>query len=91
MHELGLVAAGVNQAIEVARETGCESIRRLTFALRPGSHISPETVRTLVEAVSRGTAAEGAAVEVESVCDSLDSAELVLTSVDVMVADGVVD
>ena len=55
----------------------------MTFAVRPGSHISCETVRTLVEALSWGTPAEGALVEVEPMHDSLASAELVLSSVDV--------
>jgi Zn finger protein HypA/HybF involved in hydrogenase expression len=91
MHEVGLVSAAIDLAIETASQAGAHHVERLTFALRPGGHVSREAVRMLVEALGRGTPVEGAAVEFEHMPDGLDRAELALRSVDVTVDHAIID
>ena len=88
MHEVGLVAAAIAQAVEVARQAGARRVERLTFAIAIGSHVSPEAVKTLVAALGRGTLVDGAAVEVVEVpAAGAGRAELALTSIEVDVAE----
>jgi Zn finger protein HypA/HybF involved in hydrogenase expression len=82
MHEVGLVAAALEQAERAAREAGAARIVRLTFALAPRGHVSRAAVETLVAALSPGTLAEGAAVVVEEQ-PTRQPGELTLTSIDV--------
>jgi Zn finger protein HypA/HybF involved in hydrogenase expression len=60
-----LVAAALEVAYGVARKAGATRIKRLTFALPSGGHVTAETLEALVQVMSRGTPAEGAAVSVE--------------------------
>jgi hydrogenase nickel incorporation protein HypA/HybF len=65
VHEVGLVAEALEVAIGAARQAGARRIQRLTFALPPGGHVTPDTLEALVLVMSRGTLAEGAAISVE--------------------------
>lgn len=82
MHEVGLVSAALDHAIQIARQAGATRVERLTFAIAPDGHVTREAVATLVEVLARGTLIEGAAVDVEVAVDRAQ-AELVLTSIDV--------
>ena len=59
------MAEALEVAIGAARDAGATRIQRLTFALPPGGHVTPDTLEALVLVMSRGTLAEGAAVSVE--------------------------
>ena len=85
MHEVELVAAAVAEAVAAAERAGARRIERLNFALRPGSHATPEIVETLVSILGRGTLVEGAVVAFEPTDDT--SSELALVSVDVAMAE----
>jgi Zn finger protein HypA/HybF involved in hydrogenase expression len=83
MHEVALVSAAVEQAIDVARRAGALRIERLTIALRPEGHIAPDVVEALVEMLGRGTLAEGAVVVFEPAPIDGSAPELALTSIDI--------
>ena len=85
MHEVELVAAAVAQAVAAAERAGARRIEQLNFALRPGSHATPEVVETLVSILGRGTLVEGAVVAFEPTDDT--SSELALVSIDVQPAE----
>ncbi|HZS00825.1 MAG TPA: hydrogenase maturation nickel metallochaperone HypA [Chloroflexota bacterium] len=65
MHEAGLMADAVRQAVAAAERAGAPRIERVTFAIAVGGHVTPEAVETLFLAFSRGTIAEGAALAIE--------------------------
>lgn len=65
MHEVGLIAAALRRAQDVAEQAGAGRIARLTFAVVPGGHVTTEVVEALVAALSTGTMAEGAEVVIE--------------------------
>ena len=83
MHEVALVSATVAQAIEAADRAGAVRVQRMTFALRPSSHVSQDAVETLVAVLAQGTPVEGACVAFEAASGSTGEAELVLISIDV--------
>lgn len=87
MHEVGLVSAALEHAIEVARQAGATRVERLRFAIAPDGHVTPEAVQTLVAVLARGTLVEGAAVDVVVAVDRAAGAELALLSVDVDVPE----
>lgn len=66
MHETGLMAEAVQQAVAAAERAGAPRIERVTFAIAAGSHVTAETVGMLFAAFSQGTIAEGAALAVET-------------------------
>jgi hydrogenase nickel incorporation protein HypA/HybF len=66
MHEAGLMAEAVRQAVAAAERAGAPRIERVTFAIAAGSHVTAETVETLFTAFSQGTIAEGAALAIET-------------------------
>lgn len=65
MHEVGLMSDALRRASAVAAQAGAHRIQRLTFAITPGSHVTPEIVETLFTVLSAGTPAEGAEVTIE--------------------------
>lgn len=67
MHEAGLAATALDRAAELARERGATRIHRLTLRVGDLSGVAPEALRFALEALSPGTAAEGAAFEIEVV------------------------
>ena len=81
MHEVQLVSAAVAQALAAAERTGARRIEQLNFALRPGCHVTPEAVETLVAILGRDTLVEGAIVTFEATDDT--ASELALVSIDV--------
>lgn len=50
----------IRKAVTVMEAAGAASIERLTFAVAPDGHATPEAVATLFSALSVGTPAEGA-------------------------------
>jgi|GEM_PF-3383196 len=64
MHEVGLMQDCLEQALTTAREAGARRIIQVGFAVAEGSHLTPETIRSLFAAFSIGTSAEGAEVAV---------------------------
>ena len=89
MHEVQIVSAAVAQALAAAERTGARRIDQLNFALRPGSHVTPEAVETLVAILGRDTLVEGAVVAFESTDDT--ASELALVSIDVEPAEDAPD
>ncbi|MBI3976750.1 MAG: hydrogenase maturation nickel metallochaperone HypA [Chloroflexi bacterium] len=65
MHEVGLMAEALRRAAQTAEQVGAQRIERLTFAIAPGGHVTPEAVQTLFGLMSPGTPAEGAELAVE--------------------------
>ncbi|MBI4493905.1 MAG: hydrogenase maturation nickel metallochaperone HypA [Chloroflexi bacterium] len=65
MHEVGLLAEALRRAARVAEQAGARRIERVTFALAPGGHATPEAVETLFALMSPGTMAEGAELAIE--------------------------
>jgi len=65
MHEVGLILRALDLATATARDSGASRIYRLTFSIIPGGHIDAEGVGVLFPVLSRGTMAEGAAIEFE--------------------------
>jgi Zn finger protein HypA/HybF involved in hydrogenase expression len=63
MHEQTLVLELLRKVESVAREHRAKA-RRVTIRIGPSCHISPETLRAQFSLLARGTAAEGAGVEV---------------------------
>ena len=63
MHEVGIVLHALDIATATARDAGAARIERLTFSIVPGGHVSADAVGALFLALSRGTMAEGAALE----------------------------
>ncbi len=66
MHEVGLVEGAIQKAVAVMDAAGASGIERLTFAIAPGGHVSPDAVETLFSALSVGTPAQGAELSFES-------------------------
>ena len=88
MHEVGLVAAAIAQAVEAAQAVGATRVRRLAFAIDSRGHVTRETVEMLVAVLGRGTLVEGARVDVEVAPERLAVPSLVLISIDAEVPDG---
>jgi hydrogenase nickel incorporation protein HypA/HybF len=65
MHELGLLIQALGLALGAAEGAGATRINRVQFAMLEGGHLSRDSVQTLFGAISHGTIAEGAAIDVE--------------------------
>jgi hydrogenase nickel incorporation protein HypA/HybF len=72
MHEMSLVRGLVRQLDEVARAHGARRVIRVRVGLGVLSHLSPEHVREHFAHVSKGTVAEGAALDVVLLTDPTD-------------------
>jgi hydrogenase nickel incorporation protein HypA/HybF len=72
MHEHSLLADLLRKIESVAREKKVERVLKVKVKLGALSHISPGHFREHFEAASPGTAAEGAALELEVLTDILD-------------------
>ena len=64
MHEVGLMEEAIEQAVRVATDAGAARIQRLTCHIRPGGHVTRDVIDTLFTALSRGTLAEGAELDI---------------------------
>ncbi|MCX8109425.1 MAG: hydrogenase maturation nickel metallochaperone HypA [Verrucomicrobiae bacterium] len=67
MHEVGLMQEAVRMAIEYAAANSATKIHRLRLRVGAMSGVVPEALRFAFDVVCRGTAAEGAVLEIESV------------------------
>lgn len=79
MHEMSLMADLMRKIERVLRESGGGRIVRVRVALGAQSHLSPEHFREHFEIAVRGTAAEGASLEIGTRPDR----DIVLDSVDI--------
>ena len=67
MHEVSIMAEAVRMALETARASGRVSVTGLTLRVGTLSGAVPEAMRFAFDVVCRGTPAEGAWLEIESV------------------------
>jgi hydrogenase nickel incorporation protein HypA/HybF len=67
VHEAGLAQAALDVAAARARERGATRVHRLKLRVGDLSGVVPEALRFALDALGPGTAAEGAAVEIEVV------------------------
>lgn len=67
MHEAGLARTALDLAGERARERGATRVHRVTLRVGDLSGVAPEALRFALDALSPGTAADGAAFDVEVV------------------------
>lgn len=72
MHEAALVRDVVRELQAVARRERAARVTRIRVRVGPLSHFTPEHFREHFADASRGTVAEGAAVDVEVGTDTAD-------------------
>src|SRR5271165_1065990 len=64
MHELSLTESIVEIAVETAKREGASRVRRVFVDVGALSHVEPEALLFCFSAVSAGTIAEGATLEI---------------------------
>jgi hydrogenase nickel incorporation protein HypA/HybF len=64
MHEMALTESVVEIACEEARKAGAERVTRIALDIGRLSAVVPDAMRFCFEAVAKGTAAEGAALDI---------------------------
>ena len=67
MHEMALTQGIVELAVETAKREGATRVRRVFADIGVLSHVEPEALLFCFDAVSAGTIAEGATLEIERV------------------------
>jgi hydrogenase nickel incorporation protein HypA/HybF len=67
MHELGIAEAALRVALEEARIAGAARVARIVLRVGAFSGVDAEALRFAFVAILPGTAAEGAALEIEPV------------------------
>jgi hydrogenase nickel incorporation protein HypA/HybF len=67
VHEAGLAQTALEVAAQRARERGATRVHRLTLRVGDLSGVVPDALRFALEALSPGTAADGAAFDIEVV------------------------
>lgn len=67
MHELSIATAALEQALAHTREAGARQIARIGLRIGVLSGVNPEALHFAFEAILPGTAAGGAAIEIETV------------------------
>ena len=67
MHEMALTESMVEIALEEARKVGATRVARIVLDVGSLSAVEPEAMMFCFSAVSAGTAAEGAELEIERV------------------------
>jgi hydrogenase nickel incorporation protein HypA/HybF len=65
MHEMALTQSIVEIAVETARREGAARVRRVFAEIGALSHVEPEALMFCFGAVSSGTIAEGATLEID--------------------------
>jgi hydrogenase nickel incorporation protein HypA/HybF len=85
VHETSLVKDLVRRAERLARENGARRVTRLRVRLGALSHFSPAHFREHVEIAARGSVAEGAALDIESLDDPADprAQDVILEDLDI--------
>jgi hydrogenase nickel incorporation protein HypA/HybF len=72
MHEMTLMVGLVRRIEEIAREHQAARVVRVRVAVGSLAHLSPEHLREHFEEATRGTAAEGAELEIRVIEDLAD-------------------
>ncbi|HUL53423.1 MAG TPA: hydrogenase maturation nickel metallochaperone HypA [Opitutaceae bacterium] len=67
MHELGIAQSALELALAHARKAGAARVRRLVIRVGALSGVDPEALDFAFAAILPGTAAEGAAVQIDPV------------------------
>ncbi|HWA83489.1 MAG TPA: hydrogenase maturation nickel metallochaperone HypA [Fimbriimonadaceae bacterium] len=67
MHETGIITQAVHMAIEAAEHAGAGRVTRLRLRVGAMAGVVPEALRFGFDVVTKGTIAEGAALEVDLV------------------------
>jgi hydrogenase nickel incorporation protein HypA/HybF len=67
MHELGIAEAALRAALEETRVAGATRVARIVLRVGEFSGVDAEALRFAFTAIQPGTAAEGAALEIEPV------------------------
>ena len=67
MHEVGLMESALQAALDCAARRGAGRIHRMTLRVGSLSGVVPEALAFAFAAVTAGTAAEGARLEIEEV------------------------
>lgn len=85
MHEFSLMADLLRKIESIAAGEGASKVRRVSVKLGALSHISPEHFREHFEEGTRGTLAEGADLDIETLTDIHDpqAQEILLSSLEV--------
>lgn len=65
MHEMSLTESLVEIALDAARQQGAQRILRVRLDVGMLSHVEPSALTFCFDAVTRGTLAEGATLEIE--------------------------
>jgi hydrogenase nickel incorporation protein HypA/HybF len=67
MHELGIAQAALQQTLEQARRAGATRVARIVLRVGALSGVDGEALRFAFTSILPGTAADGAALEIEPV------------------------
>lgn len=67
MHELGIATAALEQALEQATLAGARHVARIGLRVGVLSGVDPDALQFAFEAILPGTAADGAAIDIEAV------------------------
>lgn len=67
MHEVAIMSEALRMAEDAAKSAGADRILKLRLRIGSLSGVVPEALEFAFEAVSQGTLAEGAALEIERV------------------------
>lgn len=65
MHEAGLMQTALDMAFDEARRVGAVKVRRLVLRIGSDAGIMPDALHFAFEALSKGTLADGASLEME--------------------------
>jgi hydrogenase nickel incorporation protein HypA/HybF len=67
MHEVGIIQEAVRMALEAAKTSGASRVHGLRLRVGTMSGVVPDALRFGFDLVCRGTLAEGATLDIESV------------------------
>ena len=67
MHEVSIMAEALRMAEDAARSAGASRILKLRLRVGSLSGVAPDALRFAFDVVSRGTLADGASLEIETV------------------------
>ncbi len=67
MHELGMAEAALQQTLDFTRRAGAHRVVRVVLRVGELSGVDPDALRFAFTAIMPGTAADGAALEIEAV------------------------
>ncbi len=67
MHEMALTESIVEITVEAAKKQGAEKVKRVFVDVGALSHVEPDALQFCFAAVSAGTIAEGAELEIDGV------------------------